>query len=756
MSAVRSLLRWLRLTVAHAHSDPSTRQHAFRFRTGDSVVLNSTTFAAALNTNINTPDVGGGNQVIRIRFEIEEVNGANINQSYQLRYSRNGGAYTALSSSSSVARTSSSSQYADGDATTDVLSSSTRSFLAGSGEGADNVTTAVALNNQHTEMEFTVTLVAADLTHGDTLDFRVYTSGGVALNTYGVTPRATVVKTAVTQNLAGTLFSKAPTFFAGTVDIRFAGPSVLGTVVESQVSNAASHSFSHTLAAGSDRRMLIAVQFDGTGTTAFQVSSVTYGGVSAARVTDGTNAARQQEVSSNTTAVEVWEVLEANLPADGSNTVAITMSGTVDSILAAAICLQDTDQAANVAAVAYTSAEGGTFSEAAITTTDDNSLIVDQVGASTDWSAVTPTSPQVLVAEQSINGVSAQGVTSLEKDTAGATTMRLDWSTSQARVVHVAVAFAPAGGTSLSGVLFAKAPSFFTGTVTPGAVGLAGILFAKAPTFPQGAVGSVYALAGTLFQSTPTFFTGAAAPGAVTLTGTLFTKAPTFFSGAVGAAGGTQALTGTLFQKAPTFPAGTVTTTYDLTGSLFQKAPTFPQGAVTATYALTGTTMTVTPTFGAGAVSSGGFVLTGTLFQNTPVFPQGAVAAGAVQLAGQVFQVAAVFGGGDVTATYPLDGVLFQHSPTFPQGVVAAGGVTIAGSLFSHAPTFPQGTVTGGLSIDLTVNLGEPYGLWSAGKPAGEWSAGKPAGNWAAGKPDTEWSAGEPSSNWAAGAPKGT
>jgi hypothetical protein len=69
---------------------------------------------------------------------------------------------------------------------------------------------------------------------------------------------------------------------------------------------------------------------------------------------------------------------------------------------------------------------------------------------------------------------------------------------------------------------------------------------------------STQALTGTLFQKAPTFFTGAVGTGTVNLAGTLFTKAPTFFGGTVATVAGQQDLTGTLFTKAPTFFAGAI------------------------------------------------------------------------------------------------------------------------------------------------------------------------------------------------------
>lgn len=291
------------------------------------------------------------------------------------------------------------------------------------------------------------------------------------------------------------------------------------------------------------------------------------------------------------------------------------------------------------------------------------------------------------------------------------------------------------GPQSLTGNLFTKAPSFFTGTVTPGAVSLAGSLFTKAPTFFQGSIAqalngvlfqkaptfnvgtvtSTYALTGTLFTKAPTFPTGTMVQDQI-LTGSLFTKAPTFFQGSIA-----QALNGVLFTKAPTFFTGVLTVPTLVSGVLFQKAPTFPQGAVTTLTALTGTLFQKAPTFFTGTVTPGGVTLTGslftkaptflagvlnqqggptllggTLFQKAPTFPTGTITTGAVSVTGVLFQKAPTFFVGMVG--HQLNGVLFQKAPTFFVGELIPDQA-LTGVLFVKAPTFPQGVVANAGSL---------------------------------------------------------
>lgn len=103
---------------------------------------------------------------------------------------------------------------------------------------------------------------------------------------------------------------------------------------------------------------------------------------------------------------------------------------------------------------------------------------------------------------------------------------------------------------ALTGSLFTKAPSFFTGAVVYDQ-DLTGTLFTKAPTFPQGRM--ALNLAGTLFTKAPTFNAGVLTE-TTGFSGILFQKPPSFFTGSLNSA--TQGLTGVLFTKAPTFPTG--------------------------------------------------------------------------------------------------------------------------------------------------------------------------------------------------------
>jgi hypothetical protein len=179
-------------------------QNAFRVRTGDTVGLNADTgWAEVLNTDASLPP----DKEFRIRFEIEAANSA-ASQAFQLRYQKNGaGGYVAVPNNATPFIEGSadgqkkiqaipSAQYADLDATTNILAGSGDSFVAGSGN-EDSLSGTVSFTApSHTELEWCVLLrkLSEDehIADGDFFDFRVYKSDGNPLDTYAVTPRLTV------------------------------------------------------------------------------------------------------------------------------------------------------------------------------------------------------------------------------------------------------------------------------------------------------------------------------------------------------------------------------------------------------------------------------------------------------------------------------------------------------------------------------------------------------------------------------------
>lgn len=145
------------------------------------------------------------------RFEIEETASVSEDFQAQLEYSHNSGAWTSVTTSSSVVKAVPSSTIFDGDATTNRISSSAKTFQAGlySDDGLSGTVT--GLNNEHTEFLFSFVIVYADVSDADTINLRV---------TNNTTPEVTTW----TDDLGITVNKETPTL-PGVVHNEWSGVS---------------------------------------------------------------------------------------------------------------------------------------------------------------------------------------------------------------------------------------------------------------------------------------------------------------------------------------------------------------------------------------------------------------------------------------------------------------------------------------------------------------------------------------------------
>jgi hypothetical protein len=165
---------------------------------GDGTESGSTALAA-LNTNY-TADISGGNVTVHIRFGLStfwpKVSGYTTDD-YQLYMSKNGGSY-ALAATEIIGFDSAS--LTDGGVTTERLAGSS-TFSAGE-VSEDHIVDDYALGcgpcdvgaDSETELLYSVRIVAAAVTSGDTYDFRVRYNTAV-FGTYTNTPRITITGT---------------------------------------------------------------------------------------------------------------------------------------------------------------------------------------------------------------------------------------------------------------------------------------------------------------------------------------------------------------------------------------------------------------------------------------------------------------------------------------------------------------------------------------------------------------------------------
>lgn len=157
-------------------TQPVLEQTAFRMR-GDHGALDSIVW----NRELNADWTQALDRNFRVRFVIAETGGGMANNiAYGLQYSLNGGTFTFIGSSEAVLP-SLSSQFANGDATTQLLSAG--SFVAGVGV-EDTATTNISLASQVTEIEWCLQLNSALVSPGDTVNMRVVQSDGTVLDNY--------------------------------------------------------------------------------------------------------------------------------------------------------------------------------------------------------------------------------------------------------------------------------------------------------------------------------------------------------------------------------------------------------------------------------------------------------------------------------------------------------------------------------------------------------------------------------------------
>lgn len=169
-------------------------QSSFRFRNDDGSETTAT-WAAAQDTNFN-PAVS---TLFRIRFEIKASSffAHGLNAAFKLKYSLNGGAYTdvaAQGATTDIIRYANSPNITDNEVTTEQMAGS-GTFLAGACDENGNTGTIAFPASRDTEIEFVLEIYSGVAAGGDTIDLRVYRTGGQALNTYTLTPRMTVAAT---------------------------------------------------------------------------------------------------------------------------------------------------------------------------------------------------------------------------------------------------------------------------------------------------------------------------------------------------------------------------------------------------------------------------------------------------------------------------------------------------------------------------------------------------------------------------------
>lgn len=194
----------LALKPAPAAAPFTPEFNAFRFYE-DGTESGSTPWAAQ-DTDV-TVNVTGGDQQIHLRVRIDETGGGTDGgaaDTWGVEYSRNSGAWTQVTDTSSYVKADSTSGLTNDDPTTNRASNGisdpvSGSFVAGIQEEQNAFIGAHQLTKgDFTEHVFALLVIATDVSNGDTLDFRMELNAGGPGMTNNVEPTITVQVTAAT------------------------------------------------------------------------------------------------------------------------------------------------------------------------------------------------------------------------------------------------------------------------------------------------------------------------------------------------------------------------------------------------------------------------------------------------------------------------------------------------------------------------------------------------------------------------------
>jgi hypothetical protein len=195
----------------------ATNQLAFRGRNDDGNETTAT-FKAAQNVAwVQHVDTN-----FRVRFLMQQSVALINNLDIQLQYSLNGGAFTNVTATSNVVRSSASANLADAANLTSQLTGGTGTFIGATGfDEVNGICGGTAMDVTATgqfETEFCVQLRGADVVNGDTIQLRTINSDtGTAWETYTQTASMTAAESASITPGVGSILAAglAPTVEEG-------------------------------------------------------------------------------------------------------------------------------------------------------------------------------------------------------------------------------------------------------------------------------------------------------------------------------------------------------------------------------------------------------------------------------------------------------------------------------------------------------------------------------------------------------------
>ena len=191
--------------VLQASPEPSLTQDAYRFYDEQGTESGATALAAQ-DTPVNG-DIGNGDGygVIRIRLQSTTAVAVPLIDDWDLQYEKNASG-TWLAATSGAVVGYDAPQLTEGATTTKKLTGGTGAYGVGKGVSeVSKVTDRGWGGTDHTELVYSVRLVAAQLALGDTLRFRVARNGGTVGMTYTSYPTINIVQSLTWAGSIGTI-----------------------------------------------------------------------------------------------------------------------------------------------------------------------------------------------------------------------------------------------------------------------------------------------------------------------------------------------------------------------------------------------------------------------------------------------------------------------------------------------------------------------------------------------------------------------
>jgi len=189
--------------------NPAWAQNSYAFyadgtETG-SVIIGAANTAQWLNVTSDR------NLQLRIRVQNTTANAGATTDDWQLQRSIAGGAFANVTTSSTGVKAFASASLTDAAVTTNRLGAGTGSFVAGEISETGLVTDRQVTASNYSELLYSLTLIAADLSAGQAITFRVQFNGAV-LGAYNQTPTINVLKNVTADAGSYKLTGSAATF----------------------------------------------------------------------------------------------------------------------------------------------------------------------------------------------------------------------------------------------------------------------------------------------------------------------------------------------------------------------------------------------------------------------------------------------------------------------------------------------------------------------------------------------------------------